>query len=750
MALPDHLSQTLPLFPMVVKALASSSLPTKKLVYIYLTTHAEHEPDLALLSINTIQKSLSHASPQIRALALTTMSSIRVPVISQIVCLAIKKGAGDMSPIVRKAAALAVGKCYRLDPSTKSVLEECIVLLMSDRNAVVVGAAIRAWGEVCCERWDLWHGVYRSVVRKIMDMDEWSQVETLGWLNIYARRCFPRRTKKVARQQNGTASNEFNDEHTRDAAMAVEGDQAVILDSDLDLLLRCIRPLLQSRTSAVVIAVARCYITLGTEEHISACTGPMIALLRGSQEVQQVALYNIVYVCLSRPHLFISYATHFLVRATDPPQIWSLKLEMLTLIFPHADLYLKSLILHEIEHFSHSTDRDLVRESVRAIGRCAQSDNRTSAKCLKLLLNHVASLDSNLVAESLTVVRHLIQQDPQAHRTTVVRLAKNLDTMSNPHARATIIWLVGEFSGFDDENNIASDVLRILAKGFAEEAEPAKFQIVLLAAKVYLHHLNSQNNAVESSQEGLETTNTSPDEGEGFARTNTSSPEPKHPVVQLWQNIILLARYDTSYGLRDRTRLFRAVLSTPSSTQLATLVMLAPKPVPHTPSPSESHADYALGSASLIIGDTGGIHGLPGYENLPDWVQDGKEPDASLRDTDESVNVKGEYKTKVMTAGERLEGLANGHGAIPSQVEGLGILPRITSGQGKKTLDDWLAEEAHAKAPLQALDSGEGSDEEEDEDEDEDEDEETRSEEATDDEDEDEDVPSGDAQAQVP
>jgi AP-3 complex subunit beta len=91
-------SQTLPFFSHVIKNVASPSLQVKKLVYIYLLQHAEHEPDTALLSINTIQKSLTDTNPQLRALALRVMSSIRVPVISQIVSLGIKRGAGDMSP----------------------------------------------------------------------------------------------------------------------------------------------------------------------------------------------------------------------------------------------------------------------------------------------------------------------------------------------------------------------------------------------------------------------------------------------------------------------------------------------------------------------------------------------------------------------------------------------------------------------------------------------------------------------------
>ena len=93
---------------------------------------------------------------------------------------------------------------------------------------------------------------------------------------------------------------------------------------------------------------------------------------------------------------------------------------------------------------------------------------------MRLLLGQITSLDGTLAAESLTVIRHLIQLDPQAHMGTVIRLAKNLDSATDPQARATIIWLVGEFSGSNGEDNIAADVLRILLKDFTNESEVAK------------------------------------------------------------------------------------------------------------------------------------------------------------------------------------------------------------------------------------------------------------------------------------
>src|SRR5271167_2120954 len=186
----------LPFFSSVVKNVASPNLEIKKLVYIYLLNYAEAEPDLALLSINTIQKSLSDGNPQVRALALKTMSGIRVPVISQIVSLAIKKGIADMSPLVRKAAALAIPKCYKLDPNTLPQLLDYLSILLGDRQYFVAGPAVAAFLEICPERIDIIHKHYRSLVKKLVDMDEWSQLATIQLLMYYSRRCFPRKTQR--------------------------------------------------------------------------------------------------------------------------------------------------------------------------------------------------------------------------------------------------------------------------------------------------------------------------------------------------------------------------------------------------------------------------------------------------------------------------------------------------------------------------------------------------------------------------
>ena len=712
----------LPFFSSVVKNVASPNIEIKKLVYIYLLNHAEAEPDLALLSINTIQKSLSDGNPQVRALALRTMSGLRMPVISQIVSLAIKKGMGDMSPYVRRAAALAIPKCYRLDPSTLPQLLVYMSALLGDKQYYVAGAAVAAYMEICPERVDLIHKHYRGLVKKLVDMDEWSQLATLQLMTLYGRKCFPLRTAKVKRKND---TRGFYGDDEPDVAEEETVDEVQVLDPDLELLLKGVKPLLQSRNSAVVVATARVYMSLGTSPYIESTIGPLIALLRGPQDIQHIALYNIVSVAISRPRAFVRYASHFLIHSTDSPQVWELKLEILTLIFPYCATHLKSLILNELEHFASGSDRSLVRESVRAIGRCAQSDTRTAARCLRLLLKQIGSPDGNLVSESLTVIRHLIQQDPDAHIGTVVRLAKSLDVTTSSKARATIIWLVGEFSGMGGEDNIAPDVLRLLAKNFADEAEPAKLQIVLLAAKVYLHHLNRLQLEAAGNSKSSPATEDGEDAQEGFTSQATEvHPDPSNQIVLLWNYIFLLGRYDVSYDLRDRLRLYRSLLSTPSSTELASLMLLAPKPVPQVPSPSESRKGFTLGSASLVLGDSVGEFGVRGYEKLPNWVKAGNEPDPRLRDFEEE-KVYGETQTTKAPAGDMLDR------AVGNSKVVVGSPAVQHNGKGKekaKTLDDWLAEESEK----------EGSEDEDEDEEDDEEESEEESEEETDEDEEDE------------
>ncbi|GIJ86073.1 AP-3 complex subunit beta [Aspergillus pseudoviridinutans] len=729
---------SLPFFSYVVKNVANTNIEVKKLVYIYLVHHAETEPDLALLSINTIQKSLTDQNPQVRAMALRAMSGIRVPVISQIVSLAIKRGCGDMSPHVRKAAALAIPKCYRLDPNTLPQLIGYVSTLLGDTQYFVAGPAVSAFLEICPDRIDLIHKHYRSLVKKLVDMDEWGQLATLRLLTFYARKCFPRKTQKM---KSAVSRGFYDDEQGGETQGDGEEYEMPVIDPDLELLFRSCRLLLQNRNSAVIVSVVRCFLYLAPPEYLAAAVGPLVALLRSPQDIQHIALYNIVVVSLKHPKLFTKYVSHFFVHASDPPHIWRLKLEVLTILFPHCGLHLKGVIINELEHFSNGADEDLVRESVRALGRCAQNDPNTAKYCLVVLLRQITSLDETLVSESLTVIRHLIQQDPASHERTVIQLVKHLGSSSSPEARATIIWLVGEFAGVDPKRNIAPDVLRILVQKFADEPEPVKQQIVLLGAKVYLHHLLrnppkqhaeipsvSEPKTNQEHNEWADDAAKEPEVNEGNEEDQRKEEPQQDQITLLWRYILLLARYDSSYDLRDRARMLKALLANPASTELANLILLAPKPVPHAPSPSETRKDLLLGSSTLIVGPDAGPFGLSGYHDLPEWVEPGQEPDPSLRESETKPELT---ERAAMTAGERLDRALMEHesNAAAMKRQQNGHARAGASAAKTKTLDQWLEEESETEeeeteSGEEVTDSEEEETEEETDDGDEDEEEE--------------------------
>jgi AP-3 complex subunit beta len=162
---------------------------------------------------------------------------------------------------------------------------------------------------------------------------------------------------------------------------------------------------------------------------------------------------------------------------------------------------------------------------------------------------------------------------------------------------------------------------------------------------------------------------------------------------------MLLARYTPSYDLRDRARVYRALLALPTSTELASLLLLAPKPVPQAPSPSESHKGYSLGSASLVVGNAAGVNGLRGYEAIPDWVAEGDEPNAKLRDAG-GVEKDLYQPQKAVSAGQMLDDALEADPGFKS------------NGRKAKTLDDWLDDEDESESESE---SGSGSEESEEE-----------------------------------
>ncbi|KAG8222149.1 hypothetical protein J437_LFUL000731 [Ladona fulva] len=541
------------LFPPVVKNVVSKNIEVKKLVYVYLVRYAEEQQDLALLSISTFQRALKASeffipvllvdpNQLIRASALRVLSSIRVPMIVPIVMLAIKDSASDMSPYVRKTAAHAIPKLYSLDPEQKDELIVVIEKLLSDKTTLVVGSAVMAFEEVCPERIDLIHKNYRKLCNLLVDVDEWGQVIIISMLTRYARTQF---ADPNADDDGEDSTNKpfYEDEDDIDGEHDPSKEEKIkktySLDPDHRLLLRNTKPLLQSRNASVVMSVAQLYHHLAPRSEVHVVAKALIRLLRSHREVQSVVLNCIASVSTKRKGMFEPFLKSFFVRTSDPTHIKLLKLEILTNLATETSI---SVILREFQTYISSNDKEFVAAAIQAIGRCASSIKEVTDTCLSGLVSLLSNRDHDVVAESVVVIKKLLQTQPSEHREIIIHMAKLVDFINVPQARASILWLLGEYS--DRVPKIAPDVLRKMAKSFINEEDIVKLQILNLAVKLYL--------------------------------TN-----PKQTNL-LCQYVFNLAKYDHNYDIRDRARFLKQFIFSENSklSKHAKKIFLATKPAP--------------------------------------------------------------------------------------------------------------------------------------------------------------------------
>ncbi|KAK9532284.1 hypothetical protein VZT92_009675 [Zoarces viviparus] len=548
------------LFPAVVKNVASKNIELKKLVYVYLVRYAEEQQDLALLSISTFQRALKEPNQFIRASALRVLSSIRVSIIVPIMMLAIKEAAADLSPYVRKTSAHAIQKLYSLDPNQKEQLIEVIEKLLKDKSTLVAGSVVVAFEEVCPDRIDLIHKNYRKLCNLLVDVEEWGQVVIISMLTRYAR-------------------TQFTSPWT-EGAMFDENSEKAFYENT--------KSLLQSRNTAVVMSVAQLYWHLAPQHEVNIVTKSLVRLLRSHREVQYIVLQNIATMSIQRKGMFEPHMKSFYVRSTDATHIKTLKLEILTNLANEANI---STILREFQTYVKSQDKAFAAATIQAIGRCATNISEVTDTCLNGLVLLLSNRDETVVAESVVVIKKLLQTQPTQHSEIIKHMAKLFDNITVSMARASILWLMGEYC--DRVPKIAPDVLRKMAKTFTAEEDIVKLQTVNLAAKLYL----------------------------------TNSKQTK----LLTQYILNLGKYDQSYDIRDRTRFIRQLIvpneKNGALNKYARRILLAPKPAPVLESAFKDRDRFQLGTLSHSINSK-----AAGYQELSDWPA--VAPDQSVRNVE--------------------------------------------------------------------------------------------------------------------
>ncbi|KAI5413137.1 hypothetical protein KIW84_057663 [Lathyrus oleraceus] len=205
---------------------------------------------------------------------------------------------------------------------------------------------------------------------------------------------------------------------------------------------------------------------------------PLVTLLSAEPEIQYVALRNINLIVQRRPTILAHEIKVFFCKYNDPIYVKMEKLEIMIKLASDRNI---DQVLLEFKEYATEVDVDFVRKVVRAIGRCAIKLERAAERCISVLLELIKIKVNYVVQEVIIVIKDIFRRYPNTYESIIATLCKSLDTLDEPEAKASMIWIIGEYAERIDN---ADELLESFLESFPEE--PALVQLQFLTATVKL------------------------------------------------------------------------------------------------------------------------------------------------------------------------------------------------------------------------------------------------------------------------
>ena len=170
----------------------TSDLELKKLIYLYLINYSKSEPELALHAVNTFDKDSRNTNPLVRALALRTMSCIRIDQITEYMVEPLHRCLKDEDPYVKKTAVLGVAKIYDINPTLveEEGFLDTLHELLSDGNPMVVTNSVATLTEIQLQHPDkdifrIDRKVRQQLISALAQSSEWGKIHILDVFAMY-------------------------------------------------------------------------------------------------------------------------------------------------------------------------------------------------------------------------------------------------------------------------------------------------------------------------------------------------------------------------------------------------------------------------------------------------------------------------------------------------------------------------------------------------------------------------------------
>ncbi|KAK8656633.1 hypothetical protein V6N13_098578 [Hibiscus sabdariffa] len=445
------------LFGEMVMCSATSDIVLKKMCYLYVGNYAKVNPDLALLTINFLQRDCHDQDPMIRGLALRSLCSLRVANLVEYLVGPLGSGLKDSNSYVRMVAVIGVLKLYHISASTcvdadfPSTLKH---LMLNDSDTQVVANCLSALQEIWSAEASTSEEASRErealisklviyyLLNRIKEFSEWAQCLVLELVTKY-----------------------------------VPSESSEIFD-----IMNLLEDRLQHANGAVVLATVKVFLQLTlsmTDVHqqvYERIKAPLLTLVSsGSPEQSYAVLSHLHLLVMRAPYVFSSDYKHFYCQYNEPSYVKRLKLEMLTAVANESNTY---EIVTELCEYAANVDIPIARESIRAVGKIALQQYDVNA-IVDRLLQFLEMEKDYVTAEALVLVKDLLRKYPQwSHDCIAVVGNISSKNVQEPKAKAALIWMLGEYS---QDMQDAPYILESLVENWDEE-HSAEVRLHLLTA----------------------------------------------------------------------------------------------------------------------------------------------------------------------------------------------------------------------------------------------------------------------------
>ncbi|XP_065849334.1 beta-adaptin-like protein A [Euphorbia lathyris] len=436
------------LFGEMVMCSATSDIVLKKMCYLYVGNYAKGNPDLALLTINFLQRDCKDEDPMIRGLALRSLSSLRVANLVEYLVGPLGSGLKDNNNYVRIVAVMGVLKLYHISASTcidadfPAMLKH---LMLRDPDTQVVANCLSSLQEIWSSEASTSEEAAReketllskmvifNFLNRIKEFSEWAQCLVLELVVKY-----------------------------------VPSDSNEIFD-----IMNLLEDRLQHANGAVVLATTKVFLQLTLsmadvhQEVYERIKAPLLTLVSsGSPEQSYAVLSHLHLLVMRAPYIFSSDYKHFYCQYNEPSYVKKLKLEMLTVVANESNTY---EIVTELCEYAANVDIPIARESIRAVGKIALQQYDVNA-IVDRLLQFLEMEKDYVTAEALVLVKDLLRKYPQwSHDCIAVVGNISSKNIQEPKAKAALIWMLGEYS---QDMNDAPYILESLSENWDEENSP--------------------------------------------------------------------------------------------------------------------------------------------------------------------------------------------------------------------------------------------------------------------------------------